>query len=392
MAVTTAVPQAKASARNASAASRVISIDVLRGLVMVLMAIDHVRVYAGVPAGGPTAGLFFTRWVTHFCAPVFVFLAGTSAFLYGQKVGDVRALSRFLLTRGALLVLLEMTLIRVSWTFNVGSMTFQLAGVIWMLGWCMVLMSLLVRLPVTALGVCGLVVIAAQDVMNVIASAMPASLQWVMQFLYTGGEVSVGPATISVLYSIVPWIGVMAAGYAFGAVLLREPARRDRWIWRVGLASTAVFVAIAGTAAFTLKNNDGPPVLFQVLNQRKYPASQLFLMMTLGPSLMLWPSAARARGAVVQAFATFGRVPMFYYLLHIPLIHVLAFVVWFVRDGTIHQGWFATAPYVSIPSEQRWSLALLYAVFAVAVVLLYLACRWYDRVKTRGEYRWLRFI
>ena len=389
---TVSVFEATAAARLASA-SRVVSIDVLRGLVMVLMAIDHVRVYAGVPAGGATAGLFFTRWVTHFCAPVFVFLAGTSAFLYGRKVGDARALSRFLLTRGAILVVLEMTLIRLSWTFNVTSMTFQLAGVIWMLGWCMVLMSLLVRLPVTALAVLGLAVIAGQDAMNVIANAMPASLQWLMQFLYTGGEVSIGPVTTSVLYSIVPWIGVMAAGYAFGAVLLREPVTRDRWLWRVGLAATAAFVAIAGVVALVRSRNaDGPPVLFEVLNQRKYPASQLFLMMTLGPSLMLLPLAARARGALVRALATFGRVPMFYYLLHIPLIHALALAVWFVRDGTMHQEWFATAPYVSVPADQRWSLALLYAVFATAVALLYFSCRWYDRVKTRGKYSWLRFL
>jgi uncharacterized membrane protein len=271
-------------------------------------------------------------------------------------------------------------------------MTFQLAGVIWMLGWCMVLMSLLVRLPLPLIGGFGLVVIVAQDVMHVVAEAAPPSLEWLMQFLYTGGEVAIGPVTISVLYTIVPWIGVMAAGYAFGAILLREPSRRDRWMRYAGLAATATFVAVAGAAAVLGPRSDDAPLLFQVLNQRKYPASQLFLMMTLGPALVLMPSAERARGALAQLLARFGRVPMFYYLLHIPLIHALALAVWLVRDGTAHSSWFATAPYVSIPAAQQWSLALLYMVFAIAVALLYFACRWYDGVKSHGERRWLRFV
>src|SRR6188474_3137436 len=165
---------AKASSAPASQ-SRITSLDVVRGLVMVLMAIDHVRVYAGVPAGGPTAGVFFTRWVTHFCAPGFVFLAGTAAFLYGRKVADRRDLSRYLLTRGVMLVLLELTVIRLSWTFTPASLGAPLAGVIWMLGWCMVLMSGLVRLPIRAIAILGLVTIFAQDLLRPIVAALPAT-------------------------------------------------------------------------------------------------------------------------------------------------------------------------------------------------------------------------
>src|SRR5688572_13937119 len=127
----------------------------MRGVVMVLMAIDHVRVYSGLPAGGPTAGIFFTRWVTHFCAPAFVFFAGTAAFLHGRKLGDTRALARYLLTRGLMLVVLELTVIRASWTFNFGYSDFVLAGVIWMLGWCMVLLAALVRLSTKTIGIVG---------------------------------------------------------------------------------------------------------------------------------------------------------------------------------------------------------------------------------------------
>src|SRR5512144_2023389 len=160
MAATAVSPQPVVEAAGIPAArtavpsrQRIVSLDVVRGIVMILMAIDHVRVYSGQPAGGPTPGIFFTRWITHFVAPAFVFLAGTSAYLYGQRVGDTRKLARFLLTRGLWLVLLELTVLRVAWTFNFDFAHYLLAGVIWMIGWCMVLMSAIVFLPHTAIAV-----------------------------------------------------------------------------------------------------------------------------------------------------------------------------------------------------------------------------------------------
>src|SRR6185436_5957819 len=143
--------------------SRIQSIDFVRGMVMILMAIDHVRVYSGVPPGGPSPGVFFTRWVTHFCAPAFVFLAGTSAFFNGRKLGDMRKLSRFLVTRGALLVVLELTLIKFFWTFGLDHKTFTLAGVIWMLGWCMILLGGMVRLSPQVIGWIGVAIALGQQ-------------------------------------------------------------------------------------------------------------------------------------------------------------------------------------------------------------------------------------
>ena len=371
--------------------ARLTSLDLWRGVVMVLMAIDHVRVYSGVPAGGPTAGVFFTRWVTHFCAPGFVFLAGIAAFLYGRKVADPRELSRYLLTRGLLLVVLELTVVRLSWTFTPASLAAPLAGVIWMLGWCMVLMSPLVRLPTTAIAIFGLATIFAQEVFGLLARALPAELAWVGQFVYAGGEVVFGGITVTVLYSIVPWIGVMAAGYAFGAVLLREPEARRRACLRIGLASTIAFLIVA-VAVVASNRNTAMPALFQVLNQRKYPASQLYLLMTLGPPIALLPLAETTRGRLARVLEDFGRVPLFYYLLHIPLIHALALIAWTARDGQAHSEWFVTAPYVSIEPAARWGLPLLYVVFVIAVVMLYFPCRWFARLKSRGRQRWLRYI
>ena len=360
-----------------SAHQRIQSIDIVRGIVMVLMAIDHVRVYAGVPAGGATAAIFLTRWVTHFCAPVFVFLAGTSAWLYGRRVCTA-ALSAYLVTRGLLLVALEFTVIRASWTFGVDYSQFVLAGVIWMLGVCMVLMAAIVWLPVTLIGAFGLVTMAGQDVFN----SLPPG--WISQLLYGGGDIQVrssGP-TISVLYTIFPWVGVMAAGYAFGALVSGDRAARRRVCLRIGLVATAAFLILAAIGA--LSTSDGArPFWMQMLNQRKYPASQLFLLMTLGPAILLMPFVEQARGSMARMMSLFGRVPMFYYLLHIPLIHAVALVVWKIRDGVTHEDWFATAPYVFVESGQQWPLWLLYLVFAACVALLYPACRWYERRKLR---------
>jgi uncharacterized membrane protein len=353
------------------------------------MAIDHVRVYSGVPAGGPTAAVFFTRWVTHFCAPAFVFLAGTAAVLHGRKVG-IPLLSRYLLTRGLALVVMEVTIIKLSWTFTLASLTSPLAGVIWMLGWCMVIMAGLVRLSTTAITVIGLVLVLGQDIVGGAAGQLPL----LGPFLYSGGEVQLGAAgpTFSILYTIIPWIGVMALGYAFGATVVRPAEERHRLCLRIGVAATAAFLAIAGATVAFSSAADGPPAYIQLLNQRKYPASQLFLLMTLGPPIALLPLAERAHGALARLFTTFGRVPMFYYLVHIPLIHLLALLVWKIRDGQVHVEWFASAPYVSVPPEQRWSLVLLYLVFLISVAVLYFPCRWFATVKQRSSSGLLRYI
>jgi uncharacterized membrane protein len=357
---------------------------------MVLMAIDHVRVFSGVPAGGPTPGIFFTRWVTHFCAPAFVFLAGTGAFLHGRKLGDRPALSRYLLTRGLLLVALELTVIHVSWKFSFNYSNL-LGGVIWMLGWCMVLMAGLVRFSPKAVGIFGIVVMIAQSLMHLAARFVPAAAP-VWKLLYLGGPIEMGSVNFWVLYNIIPWIGVMAAGYGFGAIVIREPAIRNRLCRRIGLGATAAFV-ILGTVLTLVQGGDGEmPMLFRVLEQNKYRDSQLFLLMTLGPTIALLPVADRARGWLARMFATFGRVPMFYYLLHIPLIHATALIVWYLRDGAVRAERFSAAPFVDIPAAERWSLPLLYLVFAIVVALLYPACAWYARVKAQRPNSWLRFI
>jgi uncharacterized membrane protein len=392
--------------------SRINSIDLIRGAVMIVMAIDHVRVYSGLPAGGPAPGIFFTRWVTHFCAPAFVFLAGTSAFLYARKHVEV---SRYLLIRGAWLVFLELTFLRVAWTFNFDFAHYEMAGVIWVIGWCMILMAALVKLPLAAMGTLSLVVIAGHNQMDpylpkLIPTLGDNGLAGIWKILYVGffaGPIRFGPngPDLIVLYSIIPWIGVMAVGYVFGKVLILEPARRNRICLAVGLGATALFLVLRGfnlygdprpwnAAAQGPNGSPSMPAILAFLNANKYPASLAFLLMTLGPTIALIPLLDKARGRLARWIIVFGRVPFFFYMLHIPLIHALALVVSIARLGKVSPWLFTNHPMGNLPppAGYTWSLPLLYLVWAVAIVILYFPCRWFASLKGKRKDWWLSYL
>lgn len=375
--------------------SRLRSIDLLRGIIMVIMVIDHVRVYSGQPPGGPEPGIFFTRWITHFCAPVFAFLAGSAAYFHGRKT-DVRRLSGFLFTRGLMLVILELTVVRLGWTFNLRLDLFMLAGIIWMLGWSMMILSVLVRLRPVTVGCIGLAVMLFQDVFRWVPGIFPAdvrvSLATYWEMIYPSGFD--GPDWIWILYSVVPWVGVMAAGYSFGIILEMDSTKRRKICLSIGLTAIAVFL-VAGSVMIALQpvGADERAFIFKFLDQRKYPASQLYLCMTLGPLISLIPTAEKVKGRLADALITIGSVPLFYYILHIPLHHLSAFVVNLIRSGRIGQEWYQTAPFSNVPPEFKWPLWCIYAVFSVNVVLLYFACRWYSTYKaTHRQIKWLRYL
>ncbi|HZS46825.1 MAG TPA: heparan-alpha-glucosaminide N-acetyltransferase domain-containing protein [Blastocatellia bacterium] len=390
----TAVKTETAANSQPAKRARIDSLDIARGVVMVLMAIDHVRVYSGQPAGGPTAGIFFTRWITHFCAPAFVFFAGTGAYLYGKKLGNKGALAKYLLTRGLMLVVLELTLIRFTWTFNFHYSQFVLAGVIWMLGWCMVMMAALIWLPTWANGALGIAMVLFQQIFQAIPAHLPESLRNAIapyyEFLYPAG--SNGPSWIAILYVLIPWIGVMAVGYAFGAIMTYEPARRRKICLAIGSIATVLFIIFGLIFLYQAPPPKNPtPALFRLLNQSKYPPSTLFLLMTLGPMITLVGLAEHMRGWFAGLLTTFGRVPLFYYLLHIPLIHVTALAIFALRGG-VQSVWFATAPFTGVPPANRWSLGLLYLAYFVDLIILYFACRWYADVKSRHPKGFLRYL
>ncbi|HEY6765796.1 MAG TPA: heparan-alpha-glucosaminide N-acetyltransferase domain-containing protein [Candidatus Sulfotelmatobacter sp.] len=394
------------------AKTRIGSIDLIRGVVMILMAIDHVRVYSGVPPGGPAPGVFFTRWITHFCAPGFIFLAGTSIFLYARKhIG----ISRYLLIRGSWLIFLEFTFLRVAWTFNFDFRHYELAGVIWVIGVCMILMAGLIKLPLPAVATFGIAIIAGHNLMDphmgkLLEGLGDSRFSALWKLLYVGffaGPIQVGPngPELYVLYSIIPWIGVMAAGYAFGKVVTMEAARRKRLCLVIGISAICLFLLLRGFnlygdprpwhAALQGRNGAPPmPALLSFLNTSKYPASLCFLLMTLGPIIALIPLLEGLSDPVTRRISLFGRVPFFYYMLHIPLIHALALVVSKIRLGFISPWLFTNHPMANPepPNGYAWSLPLLYLVWAVAIVLLYFACRWFAAVKANRKNWWLQYL
>jgi len=404
--------QAAPAVITPASTQRIASIDLIRGAVMILMAIDHVRVYSGLPAGGPTPGIFFTRWITHFCAPAFIFLAGTSIFFYARRHTDV---PRFLLIRGLWLILLELTVLRLAWTFNFDFLHYEMAGVIWVIGCCMILMAGLVKLPLAVTGTIGVIIIAAHNLIDsrlwqIVEGLNAQKLSGLWKILYIGfyaGPVQFGQngPNLIVLYSIIPWIGVMAAGCAFGKILSLDPARRMRLCLTIGLSAIALFVVFRGFNLYgdprpwhmSVTQPDGSPgmpAVFSFLNCTKYPASLDFLLMTLGPIIALMPLLENARGAVARAVALFGRVPFFFYLLHIPSIHALALVVSRIRLGHVSPWLFTNHPMGNPepPDGYIWSLPLLYLVWAIAIAILYFPSRQFANIKATSKAWWLKYL
>lgn len=380
---------------------RLVSIDIARGAVMALMALDHVRVYAGVAAGGPDPAVFLTRWVTHFCAPAFFFLAGTSAYLNGQRLGSMGQLSKLLATRGLVLILLELTVLRFAWTFNFDYRGMTLLGVIWALGACMVLMAALVRLPITAVAVLGLALIFGHNAVGGALFGIEDAPAW-LHVLYTGWGFTLGDGgwNFIALYTLVPWVGVMAAGYAFGRILQLPPAERMRLCTRIGGRAVALFLLLRLTGAYgdpwPMQAQEGFHPLLALLNTAKYPASLQFLLMTLGPLLLVLPRLEQERGRVARWVAVLGEAPMFFYVLHIPLIHLVAVGISMLRTPE-HTAWlFANHPVAppEVPAGYTWSIGLLYLVTIAVVAALYFPCRWYaTRKADPGSRRWwMRYI
>ncbi len=371
---------------------RLDAVDWLRGLVMALMALDHARdFFSGarvdpLDVANTTTALFFTRWVTHFCAPVFVLLAGA-----GARLSRRPDLPRFLLTRGLWLVLLELTVVRFSWLFNL-DYSFAVGQVIWAIGWSMVALAALVRLPTGVVAAIGLGIIGTH---NLLDGREPAGALW--SILHTGRPIVLPPGVTFVpFYPVLAWIGVIAAGYGLGAVLTRPPESRQRWLAAMGVALIAGFVVLRAADLYGDPHPWVPQAtplrtLLSFLNTTKYPPSLLYLMMTLGPALLVLVLAERGLAAAVPALVTFGRVPLFYYLLHLPLIHGLAVLAALVvgRNAAVL---FSNTFLFARPEGYGFDLGVVYAVTATVLLLLYPACRWFAGVKARRRDVWLSYL
>jgi uncharacterized membrane protein len=254
----------------------------------------------------------------------------------------------------------------------------------------MVIMGALVWFRPLIIGIIGIAIIFLQEAFSLVH--LPGAMGRIWEFIYPAGT-EPWPA-INILYVLVPWIGVMAVGYAFGSILLKEAARRNRICLWIGLGATAAFLVVVTTSVLQRPaGEDSRPFIFQLLDQRKYPASQWYLLMTLGPVIALVPFAEKARGWLANVLIVFGKVPMFYYILHILIIHLTAIVINMLHNVHGYAEWYKYAPYVQVPGEYRWPLHLLYAVFIVDVALLYFLCRSYMRYKfAHPEKKWLKYL
>jgi uncharacterized membrane protein len=380
--------------------ARLESVDVVRGVIMIIMALDHTRDFFGQP-GSPTnlatasVALFFTRWITNICAPVFFLLTGTGAWLSLRKRSKAE-LSRFLFTRGLWLIFLDLVLFRCfALQFNFDYHT-TIITVLWALGWAMIVLSALVHLPPSVVTAFGVIMIATHNLLDSISSTNP-----IWSILHSPNVIFATPGHIvRVAYPLIPWVGVTAAGYGLGQIYAWEPTRRRAFLLRLGICLTVGFVVLRAINIY------GDPfrwatqrtplyTALSFLNTVKYPPSLLFLLMTLGPALIfLWAVDAHTPHLLRPALII-GKVPMFYYLLHFFLIHLLAVIICYARFGHIH--WmFESSDFANFPITQPpgWGLTLplVYLLWAFVVLTMYPLCRWYAAVKQRSDNPWLSYL
>lgn len=378
--------------------SRIEAIDLLRGLVMVIMTLDHARDFWGGYTPSPTdldvttVPLFFTRWITHICAPVFVFLAGTSAYLYGRN-RTPGELARFLFTRGLWLVLIELTVCKYVWVPEPGY-SLVLIQVIWVIGWSMIALAALCFLGPVAVTVIGLVIVAGHNLLDPLVPADFGTAAALWTLLHERGFM---PLTDSVRwmvsYPLLPWIGVIAMGYGFGSTVGLDVQRRRSLYLRLGFVMIAAFVVLRGFNLYGepepwSRQASGAFTLLSFLNTSKYPPSLHFLLMTLGPALCLlslfegWSS-----GRLRNALLVIGRVPFFYYILHLYLLRFTAIPVSLALYGAE-----AVKPPPGPAGSAMLGLPATYLAWVLAVALLYPACRWFARIKARRRDWWLSYL
>ena len=383
--------------------TRIESIDILRGVVMVIMALDHVRDYFHYgsffidPTNLETTTpiLFFTRFITHYCAPVFVFLAGTSAFLYGSKKTKSE-LFKFLFSRGVWLILLEIVVNNLIWTFDL-SYSFPVFQVIWAIGFSMVCLSFLIFLPKKAILCIGIVLIAGHNLMDGIVMQGNSFQSIVWYFLHQQQAVVFNPNFMLLIqYPIIPWIGLMALGYLFGGFYKKdfEVAIRKKWLLRLGFGALALFFVLRGLNVYgdlvpwSIQDSTTKTVL-SFFNVTKYPPSLLFLCITIGPALLFLYAYENTKNKLTDFFLVFGRVPLFYYFLHVFVIHVFAIGGILIFGGNWQDMILDANSFMNAKlATYGYSLLTVYVLWIGIVILLYFPSKKYMIYKANNRDKW----
>ena len=385
--------------------ARLESVDVVRGIVIVLMALDHTRDFFGDLAADPTAlaattpALFFTRWITHFCAPAFFLLTGTGACLALGKMSK-RELTHYLITRGIWLIFLELVVMRFALQFNIDYQV-TIVTVLWALGWAMIALAGLIWLPIPAIAAIGIAMVAGHNLLDGIPPSRFGALAPLWTILHAPGILfDNGRFLVVISYVLIPWIGVTALGFCLGRLFQGDAGRRKALLLWMGIGLTAAF------AILRLADIYGDPVpwppqgsllwtLMAFLNATKYPPSLLFLLMTLGPVLLLLRAFDGGVPKILQPALIIGKIPLFFFVLHFFLIHLLAVLASWLRYGEIGE-MFRSPDLGHFPFSQPpgWGapLPVIYAVWIAVVLILYPLCRWYAQVKQRHNVWWLSYL
>lgn len=387
---------------NQVKSARIESIDLLRGIVMIIMALDHVRDYFHADAflhnptdlGNTNIILFFTRWITHFCAPVFVFLAGTSAFMVGNRKGKA-GLSSFLLTRGLWLIFLEFTVINFSWFFNI-HFSFIALTVIWGLATSMILLSVVVYLPFKAILAIGLVLVFGHNILDSLQVVGNSPLGEISAVLLRPYVFQLGHFTVFTGYPILPWAGVMFLGYCFGTLYSSSfnQDKRKKTLIQLGVSSILLFVVMRfinhyGDPSSWEGQRDFVFTILSFINLTKYPPSMFYILVTLGPAFLFLAFTEKISGKISSYVVSLGRVPMFYYITHIYLIHILALFAalatgYSLSDMTFTT-WITDSPNLK---GYGFNLFVVYLIWIGVVLSLYPFCLWYERYKANHKEKW----
>ena len=387
---------------------RIRSIDILRGLVMMIMALDHVRDFFHIAAitGNPTdlqtttPQLFFTRWITHFCAPTFVFLSGASAFLSGRKKTQ-KDLSAFLIKRGLWLVLVEMLIITLGLTFN-PLYNVLIWQVIWAIGWSMVILGLLVRLPIIYIAIIGFAIVVGHNITDYLTLPKDGigSVLWTVLVTSRGAFYPIGQThVIGDFYAILPWTGLMLVGYSFGSYfsMIQDPELRKKRLLIIGFIVVLTFVILR----FINKYGDPIPwahqknaifTLLSFLNVTKYPCSLMYCCMTIGPAILFLALIENVQNAFTKITTVYGRVPFFYYVLHFYIIHLLLVVIFFATGYGVKDIIPQNSPFLFRPNDFGFPLWVVYLIWLSVVALLYRPCKWFSKYKQTHSQWWLSYL
>lgn len=389
-----------------SGKQRIQSIDILRGVVMLIMALDHARdfIHFAGPNGDPTDMatttpiLFFTRWITHFCAPTFVFLSGVSAYLAGLR-RTKSELSDFLIKRGLWLILVELVIITLAFTFNPLYNLFILQ-VIWAIGFSMVILGLLVRAPLIVIGVIGGLIFFGHDILDYLK--LPDSgTEYVLLRLFFTAHGTILPINqthfVFDLYALIPWTGVMLLGYVFGQ--LYKPSfdqqKRKNILLYVGLSLLTLFLILrvynfyGDPAPWSVQHN-GTYTLLSFFNVSKYPPSLMYLCMTIGTSLVILSITENVHNKLTRIFIVYGTVPFFYYILHFYLLHIITVIFFYASGFNNSQIYDPKSPFLFRPSTFGFNLGIVYLVWLFVIIVLYFPCRWFSKYKKTHSQWWLR--